>query len=1207
MRHRVAHVVLMASLLLAALAGTAVAPRPASAGEPIAPLAFPDTLATSLVATSESSTVGARVTIGEIARLRLVAQAPEGPWDAAQLTDRLPDGLRFLDDGTARVALVSNGGLTSSTLNALLPGCAGLNVTGGTPPMTGPTCPLPAAAIGGAPFASGVDVTFQLGDLINAEVDANAEYVVIEFNALVENVAGNQGGNTLIATVEAADAGGPLPLTPRAVTLSVVEPVIADVDKVMLAPANGTADAGDTVTYRVTFSNTGATAFNVRLVDTLPAGLALDPNDIAVTLAGGATGILDNSSAGVVDLTFNRVPLGGTVQIDYVATVAANAAPGLRLANTADVTYTSLPGANGIAVNPTGSATPGLPGQDTGERTGTGSPAHNDYHDSDQATLTLVAPVVDKLTPSPAAYTIGEAVTYDIRVTLPEGVTDGLVVTDFLPDGLGYVSHSIVADAVTGGPNLPADYAGDVASLAVTRSSPAAVPGASGEDVVLSFPTITTTDDNNPGNNAFLVRIQARVLDASDNRAGVALDNTAGLSYVEPGTGAIVSVPDPTPETITLVEPGLTIAKSFSATAGFAGQTVRVTLVVTNQGSSAAHDVVVEDPLGTTSFGAVSEVSTPADFTFSTAVPNTVQYAGGPIPAGASRTFTFDVTLDGGLAAGGTVANTASVMAYSSLPGSDPAERTYPAVSASDDIQIVAPDLTLAKSDGGVTAAPGGSIAYSLLYANTGSLAASGVTLTETVPANTAFDAVASSPGWSCLPGPGAGSTCTLELGTLAAGASGNASFVVVVDSPFPTGVNEVTNTASIADDGKNGPEIDKANNTGAETTPVLLAPDLTLFKSDGGAATVPGGKVAYSLLYANVGTEGASGAFLVETVPAHTTFDVSDPANAGWTCAGGGEAGDTCTFGIGDIAVGMVGGASFVVTVDSPLAETVTTIVNTAGIAVDGPQNPDPTPGDNTATETTPVLFAPDLTLALSDGGVSPAPGQPIAYTLRYGNTGIGRATGVVIVETVPQYTNFNAAANDPGWRCNGSLPGSTCTYALGGVEVGASRQVSFVVTVAARLPAGVTAVTNSASIADDGANGPDRTPADNSAAVTSTFTPTALRLVRLTAAREGDGVTVRWTTAVEVNTFGFRLLRSNTGERAGAVEVTNALIPAEGNASSGASYSFVDMTTSPDTAYSYWLVAVDEQGGSEEFGPVITSPRPARSYVVHLPLVRR
>jgi hypothetical protein len=80
------------------------------------------------------------------------------------------------------------------------------------------------------------------------------------------------------------------------------------------------------------------------------------------------------------------------------------------------------------------------------------------------------------------------------------------------------------------------------------------------------------------------------------------------------------------------------------------------------------------------------------------------------------------------------------------------------------------------------------------------------------------------------VPDGGAGSTCTLAVpGTLAGGgASGAAAFGVTVGATVPPGVLEISNTASIADDGTNGTDPNLANNTGSDQTPIVLSPDVT-------------------------------------------------------------------------------------------------------------------------------------------------------------------------------------------------------------------------------------------------------------------------------------------------------------------------------------------------------------------------------------------
>ncbi|MBP7227930.1 MAG: DUF11 domain-containing protein, partial [Longilinea sp.] len=183
-----------------------------------------------------------------------------------------------------------------------------------------------------------------------------------------------------------------------------------------------------------------------------------------------------------------------------------------------------------------------------------------------------------------------------------------------------------------------------------------------------------------------------------------------------------------------------------------------------------------------------------------------------------------------------------------------------------------APDLTLVKDDGGVTTTPGGVVAYTLTYANVGNQDATGVVITDVVPVNTTFDLAGSTAGWSCADNAPAGTTCTINIGTVAAGAGGSVTFALQVDNPLPAGVTQVLNAAVVADDGTNGTDPTPGNNTDDEPTPVDAAPDLTLVKDDGGVTTTPGGVVAYTLTYANVGNQDATGVVITDVVPINTT-----------------------------------------------------------------------------------------------------------------------------------------------------------------------------------------------------------------------------------------------------------------------------------------------------------------------------------------------
>ncbi len=265
-------------------------------------------------------------------------------------------------------------------------------------------------------------------------------------------------------------------------------------------------------------------------------------------------------------------------------------------------------------------------------------------------------------------------------------------------------------------------------------------------------------------------------------------------------------------------------------------------------------------------------------------------------------------------------------------------------------LSLTGPDLTLSKSDGGATASPGTTIVYNLNYANVGVAQATGVTLSETVPVGTTFNAGASASGWVCESNGSAGARCTLNIGTVAVGATGQRAFAVTVDSTVAAGLNQISNTASIFDDGRNGTDPTLPN-TASDGTPLNAQPSLRLTKTDNDATVAPGGTITYALGYSNLGTQGAMGVVITETIPANTTFNAA--STAGWNCTG-----STCTFNVGSLNAGAIGTVNFIVTVNSALPADVQQITNTARITDDGTNST--APSTASASDTTQVVRRP-------------------------------------------------------------------------------------------------------------------------------------------------------------------------------------------------------------------------------------------------------
>jgi hypothetical protein len=119
--------------------------------------------------------------------------------------------------------------------------------------------------------------------------------------------------------------------------------------------------------------------------------------------------------------------------------------------------------------------------------------------------------------------------------------------------------------------------------------------------------------------------------------------------------------------------------------------------------------------------------------------------------------------------------------------------------------------------------------------------------------------------------------------------------------------------------------------------------------------------------------------------------------------------------------------------------------------------------------------------------------------------------------------------------------------------------------------------------------------------------LSPSAIELLSFTASREAQGVRITWATGVEIDTWGFNLLRSADGSREHAERITPDIILGVGSTTEGATYSWLDTSADPGVTSTYWLEEIELDGTRHEYGPATWQSTVQADNRVYLPLIVR
>jgi len=523
--------------------------------------------------------------------------------------------------------------------------------------------------------------------------------------------------------------------------------------------------------------------------------------------------------------------------------------------------------------------------------------------------------------------------------------------------------------------------------------------------------------------------------------------NTATISGNEtdptPGNNSATATTTPVPLS------DIALTKTVDVPTPNVGTNVTFTVTATNNGLSDATNVAVTDLL-------------PAGYTFVSSVPSVGTYVSGTglwtigaITHGTSQTLTVTATVKADQT--GNYDNTATV-SHSDQTDPTPGNNTAHVAT----IPVPVSDLGIVVTDSKATYTPGTSNTYTVTVSNTGPSNVTGAIINNTFPAGgtTATWATSSSTGATATNPTGTGSIVNQTV-NIPAGAS--IIYTYTINVPSST-TGTYSNTATVAVPTGWATDPTPGNNTSTDNDTNNPVADLTITNTDGKTTYTPGTGNTYTVVVTNAGPTDAVGAIVTNPLPAGLTGT--------WAAVFTGGATGTAT-GSGDIAqtvnIPSGGTVTYTITATVPSSQTGN-VVSTATVTVPAGFT-DPTPGNNTATDTDTQNSVADLQITNTDGIGTYTAGTTTTYVVVAANTGPSNVTGATITDLLPagvtgtwSITGHTGTVNTPVTSGTGNInqtvdmaSGSTITYTIiANIASNVTGNVSTTATITA--PAGVT-----------------------------------------------------------------------------------------------------------------------------------------------------
>ncbi len=344
--------------------------------------------------------------------------------------------------------------------------------------------------------------------------------------------------------------------------------------------------------------------------------------------------------------------------------------------------------------------------------------------------------------------------------------------------------------------------------------------------------------------------------------------------------------------------------------------------------------------------------------------------------------------------------------------------------------------LVITKTANVSSTVAGGTVAYTITVANTGSVTLPAVAFSDPLAgvlddATYGANATASSGTLSY-----ASSTLSWS-GGLAAGVTATITYSVTVANPV-TGNKVLANTVSSTTLGTNC----GSGSVDTRCTATVTVSGLNIVKTADVATTTPGSTVRFTIVVTNAGQTPYVGATFSESL-AGVLDDATYNANASATLGSVSFASPTLTW-TGNLAVGASATISYTVTVADPdpgnRSLTATVVSPTAGSVC---------PSGNPAASCTATVtvLVPALSISNTSTASTTTPGATVPYTLTISNTGQTAYTGATVAVALA------GALDDATYPGGASATAGSVAYAAGtgvltwtgNLAVGAAATVTY------------------------------------------------------------------------------------------------------------------------------------------------------------------